>query len=359
MSNQAKPDSQQDDALHATDPADAAFERSTAPETGEPLGPLLGWGIGLLALAGLVTFLLHFGDFTVFVKTIRGADLRWLLAALACQILTYLCAAAVWSRVLKHAGAPMKLRSLLGLALVELFANQAVPTGGLSGSIMVVRGLVRRGIAPATAVTALVVAALSYYAAYLLVALSAFSLLWNMGDFSDAWASLLVIFAVILAVIAGSVVLLIRSHGNFIPDWARHWHFVQRFADLLAEVRMDVLGDGRLLAETIGLQAALFLIDSATLWCAARAVGLAVEPQQAFIAFLLASVVTTISPIPMGLGTFEGTSIGILHFFGASVESSLAATLLLRGFTLWLPMLPGLILIRRESRHHPARAVQA
>ena len=33
---------------------------------------------------------------------------------------------------------------------------------------------------------------------------------------------------------------------------------------------------------------------------------------------------------------------------GGGLEASLAATLMLRGFTLWLPMLPDLVMIRRE-----------
>jgi hypothetical protein len=34
---------------------------------------------------------------------------------------------------------------------------------------------------------------------------------------------------------------------------------------------------------------------------------------------------------------------------GSPLEAALAATLLLRGFTMWLPMLPGLWLVRREA----------
>ena len=45
---------------------------------------------------------------------------------------------------------------------MELFANQAIPTGGLSGSLMVVRGLTRRGVAPAIAITALLIEAMSF-----------------------------------------------------------------------------------------------------------------------------------------------------------------------------------------------------
>jgi uncharacterized membrane protein YbhN (UPF0104 family) len=61
-------------------------------------------------------------------------------------------------------------------------------------------------------------------------------------------------------------------------------------------------------------------------------------------------MVATIGPIPVGLGTFEATSVGMLSLLGVSVEAALAATLLLRALTFWLPMLPGIWLARREIR---------
>jgi len=69
-----------------------------------------------------------------------------------------------------------------------------------------------------------------------------------------------------------------------------------------------------------------------------------------FVSFAIASMVTTIGPIPVGLGTFEAASVGMLSLLGVSVEAALAGTLLLRGLTFWLPMLPGIWLARREIR---------
>jgi glycosyltransferase 2 family protein len=100
--------------------------------------------------------------------------------------------------------------------------------------------------------------------------------------------------------------------------------------------------------EVIALQSGTFLLDAATLWCTERAVGLNVDVGSTFMSFTLASVVATLSPIPLGLGSFEGTCTGLLHLMGGGLEASLAATLILRRFTLWLPMLPGLVMIRRE-----------
>jgi hypothetical protein len=93
----------------------------------------------------------------------------------------------------------------------------------------------------------------------------------------------------------------------------------------------------------------IFLLDVLTLWAAAHAVGMDIGVANVFVSFILASIVATLSPIPMGLGTFEGTCVGMMHFLGGGLEASLAATLILRGLTLWLPMLPGLWLIRRET----------
>jgi uncharacterized membrane protein YbhN (UPF0104 family) len=59
-------------------------------------------------------------------------------------------------------------------------------------------------------------------------------------------------------------------------------------------------------------------------------------------------------PIPLGLGSFEAVCVSVLGLAGVPVAAGLPATLLLRGFTLWLPMLPGLWLTRRELRRAEA-----
>ena len=79
-----------------------------------------------------------------------------------------------------------------------------------------------------------------------------------------------------------------------------------------------------------------------------RAVGSPTGFAPAFACFLIASVFATLMVVPGGLGTFEGASVAMLHLFGVPLAAALAATLLLRGFTFWLPMLPGLWLARRE-----------
>ena len=65
---------------------------------------------------------------------------------------------------------------------------------------------------------------------------------------------------------------------------------------------------------------------------------------------MLATLARTIGIVPGGLGTFEGMSVSMLHLMGIPLATALAATLCFRGLSFWLPLAPGLLLARRESK---------
>jgi uncharacterized protein (TIRG00374 family) len=69
-----------------------------------------------------------------------------------------------------------------------------------------------------------------------------------------------------------------------------------------------------------------------------------------YVAFMMASIAVILGPIPMGLGSFEAVSVAMLRLFGVPFEAALSATLLFRGFTLWLPLIPGGVMIRKELK---------
>jgi uncharacterized protein (TIRG00374 family) len=118
----------------------------------------------------------------------------------------------------------------------------------------------------------------------------------------------------------------------------------------LAEAPPKLLHRPRVLAELTMLQAAIFLLDAGTLAAMLLALAAATPADIVLTSFMMASVVATLGWAPGGLGTFDATCIVILHWHGVTIEAAMAATLLLRGFTFWLPMIPGLWLARRELR---------
>jgi len=91
---------------------------------------IAAWLFGVVILAGLVIFIMHFGAIEIFMAKLRGANPAWLAAAVGCQLATYVSAAAVWFRVLKRARAPLPFLSLLRLAFVELLPiRRFLPAG--------------------------------------------------------------------------------------------------------------------------------------------------------------------------------------------------------------------------------------
>jgi uncharacterized membrane protein YbhN (UPF0104 family) len=52
----------------------------------------------------------------------------------------------------------------------------------------------------------------------------------------------------------------------------------------------------------------------------------------------------------MGLGSFEAVSIGMMRAMGVPFEAAFSATLLFRGYTLWVPLIPGMYAARRQLK---------
>jgi Mg2+-importing ATPase len=65
---------------------------------------------------------------------------------------------------------------------------------------------------------------------------------------------------------------------------------------------------------------------------------------------MLATLVRILGVLPGGLGLFEATSVAALHVLEVPVSAGLAATLMFRVLAFWLPMLPGTLFARRETR---------
>jgi len=316
--------------------------------SGRQRGTRLAWISGAFLLVALVLVVSHVGEERRFAELARGAKPGWLLVAALLQAGTYFCAAAVWQRALQRARAGPRFLSLVPLGLAKLFTDQAVPSAGMSGTVLVVRALVRRGIPRGQAAAAMLVGLAAFYIAYALAVGAGVAALWVLGGLDR----LLLVLASALALLAGAVPAAVLGFGGRfsgrLPRFLKRLPGARQAVSVLSEVPRGSLWGPRLAAETVGLQLGVFLLDAATLAAMLLAVSAPAPPEIVFASFVFASVVATLAFVPGGLGTFEGTCVAMLSAHGVAPEASLAATLLLRGFTFWLPMLPGLWLARRE-----------
>lgn len=308
------------------------------------------WFIGILLLAGVIAAVTHLGEIEHFAKLARQAEPRWLLVALLFQFGTYICTAAVWYQVLHYGGAHYNLLSFIPLAFAKLFSDQALPSGGASGISFFIAALKHRGVSTDLCMAIMLVSLIGYYAAYLIIALVSIALLLFYHAI-HIWIVVLVgVFCLVAVVIPTGALFLQQWSPRSLPKILTR---IPNIKDLLlgfTNAPRHLLRNKVLVAKVILSYIAVFLLDAATLWIMLLAIGQDASFLVALPCFVVSSIVATLGPVPLGLGIFEVSSIGMLNALGISVEAALTATLLLRGFTLWLPMLPGLWLARRELR---------
>ncbi len=305
------------------------------------------WVMATVFLVVAVLAIRHFGEIEHWLELMRTAQPKWLLLAIVVQCATYVSAASVWFVALRRAGHRCSLFSLVGLAVAKLFSDQALPSGGMSGNALVIAVLHHRGVPARVCMGVLQLSLISYHAAYMVAAIAAVLVLGTHRTLPH-WISAVAAVFYVFIVAVPAVALWARKAGRGVHHLAKRMPGLARLLDAYAKAPGDLLRDSRLVLTTSLLQGSIFLFDSTTLWIMLRAVGEHAPFGSAFGSFMLASMVATLGPIPAGIGTFEATCVATLGMMGIPFERALTATLLLRGFTLWLPMLPGMWLARKE-----------
>lgn len=308
------------------------------------------WFLAVLLIAGLIVAVLHWGDVKRFGKLVTEAKPLWLIAAALLQVGTYFGLAAQWWLVLRRARTPEQGDDLFRLTLAKHFADQVVPTAGVSGNVLLVDRLVASGIPRKNAVAALLLQIIAYYFSYALGALWVLVVLWWKSRMSLLLTGAVLVFLIVAAAIPALTLWLHRRGQQKLPKLLRSWAKTRSFFEMVGEAPGDLVRSPSLIVSLTALNLAVFIADAATMQACIHALGLHAPLSAGYVAFMMASIAVILGPIPMGLGSFEAVSIAMLRLFGLPFEAALSATLLFRGFTLWLPLIPGGILIRTELK---------
>lgn len=302
--------------------------------------------MGLLVLAGVVLFVVGFGDVRHFVELAEHARPGWLLAGLALQAATYATEAGAWNGVLRRAGYRVPLRTLYALAVVALFTNQTLPTAGVAGTLTLLRGLAARGIPRAVAVAAVVVDLVGYYVGFALAAIAGLLVLHAHRPLPQVVLWLASGIVAVGFVVAGGAVWL--AGRSLPPALARVRPIAAAVGSLTGADPALVRAPG-LLARAALLRTSNFALDGLTLWVCLAAIGHAPTPEKAVSAYVIGALARTLGVVPGGLGTFEAGAVGGLALFDVALEPALTGTLLFRGLSFWMPMLPGTWLASRQA----------
>ena len=218
----------------------------------------------------------------------------------------------------------------------------------MSGSLLIVTSLGRRGVGKEDALTAFAVGVGSYFIGFLLAILASLVLIsLHHGAPSETilWG-LAGLGLIVATATAGSLLVRRRLEvgGTVVPRWPR----LDRLLTTTAQEVGTLVSRPGLLAQVTGLQLILRAFDGLTIWFCFLAVGVGAPLWASFAAIVIANAAMFSTPIPMGIGIFEAASVATLTLAGLPIETALTATLLFRGLALWIPLVPGFFISQHE-----------
>jgi Mg2+-importing ATPase len=312
-----------------------------------PVRRWLIWAAGFALLAGVVIISVHLAEAEDFVRLAQEAQPRWLLIAVLLQAATYAAQAEIWRLVGRAAESSLSFADACRISVAKQFVDQALPSMGVSGTVFTAGALAARGMSRGAAWAAVAVNLISYNGVYV-VGLAAALML---GRLHGRGGAVIVAVSIVFTLLSGSLTGLMF----FLPGRRSH-PLSRRIAKVplihgmvhhLEGASASLVRDRRPLTGATLLQMVIVALDTLTLAVLIKSLGAPAHLAGAFVSFMLASLVRSMGFVPGGLGTFEATSVVTLRMTGARLSIALAATLMFRGLTFWLPMLPGLWYSRR------------
>ena len=303
--------------------------------------------VNLFFLIAVVAVALRWGDWRTLLSALLHINLFWVAIALVLQCGTYVCVAFAWHNVLRRLNMPIAMRSLLPLSLAKLFLDQVVPVFGLGGTALAIRGFLKRGSTDAVAVTVAAVYTLTELLINVFFLVVAFLILTADGYINPLFS----VSNSLLGLSAGGVLLFAAGYAirnTRAVRFIKNLKLVAWLIQIVYEIPRAELFDFGLWASVSLALAFVWILDAATLWALLTALGVHAPVLKILACSIVASVVAAAVVIPGGLGLFEGSSIALMSLFGIPVEHAIAASVLMRGFTYWLPMIPGFLITRRE-----------
>lgn len=248
-------------------------------------------------------------------------------------------------------------------AAVGFAAQKLIKSAGAVGLAVFVRHGKRRGHAPsAVAAACLLTASASFVAMGVLLG-AALVVLAATGQLTGWWLAAGVAFAVYVVVLAPAAVLIVRDRRA--AHWA--WRGGQRLRRMIPWVRhrqqtdaefptalLDAVADARTrprAMQRLLLHAVLSkLLGALALAAAIAAVGLPITAAGALLIYATALAASLFTIVPGGIGAVEASTTALLIGAGATAGAAALAVALFRVFDLWLPVLTGAAVARRDAR---------
>jgi uncharacterized protein (TIRG00374 family) len=306
---------------------------------------------GLILLGAVIYISIHIGEGKQFLSLVEHANPWWLIAGIIYQAITYVASGMIWWIVVRRFNVDISLSELTGLSLAKLSLEKIIPAGGFGGSLLLIRSVEGRGAPESVAAATLLVDVLSIYAARAITIVASVAIIWAYQGMHWVIVLVCVVFVLFAGAILGGIYWLTGINARQIPKFIRKIPAIGAVMKSISEAPPEAMHSRSLFWEATGLQVLIIVLDALTLDAMLRSLGHSAPLAATFASFSMAGAASMLSLIPGGIGAFEGVSILMLGLLKVPIEAGLAATLMLRAFILWLPMIPGFFILKQESKH--------
>ncbi len=298
----------------------------------------------------------------------RQIDDRWIIIAIASQLITYLATTAIYYALINRFKGPhgsVGFVDMLKLSIVSIFINQIVPSGGIGGNGFLFNEITKRGVTQKKAFFTIVMECIYLYVA-MLVLLITLPLLYLLNHNALPPSFLIAIIYGFLLYGALAVLMTILSVKETLQKALKAIsrikflrHYVEditfspqgTFADHQTEgpwgiFRKYIKGS----MAVVLLQMAVFFADGLTIFALLQ--GLHVHTSFLIIIFglLLTFGVAAIPISPGSLLVYESAMTFFYTSMGMPFQAAIVVTLLYRVLSFWLPIGLGLGLYKHVQK---------
>ncbi|NUP44066.1 MAG: TIGR00374 family protein [Streptomyces sp.] len=307
-------------------PPQGATSQNGAADERRPVAAVAAF---VLTAAAIGLAALHWPVLRSGIDRLTAADPGWLLLAALLTLLTWACAALAQQGAVREA---LPAGRLVTVQFAASAANHLLPAGLGAGAVNL-RFLMRSGLAPGRAATALAVK--STAGAVVRIALMAVLALACPGvlRLPSVGGPKLLVGALVAAAAVPVAVLLVRRT-----------RLRRALACAVADVRA-VHENPRRAAALWGGSLAFAALHTAVVIAVVHALDVPLPAGRIALAYLAASSAAVLLPTPGGLGSLDAALAWALTTAGAPASVSVSAVLGYRLLTVWLPLVPGLLVL--------------
>ena len=324
--------------------------------------------ISFALVAGIIFIITQIQDFGSIIDTVKRADLRFLLLAILVQSVWLLNVAALYRSIYRVLGIEESLVQMMLTAASANFVNVVTPTAGVGGMAIFISEARRKEYSSGRTTVASAMFVLFDYAGFLMVLALGLIVLFRRDKLQVPELAASGVLLLIALVIASLLYLGMYSEqklGRFLASGATLVNKIARpiqrdktidylsldraftFARDVADGMRELRGKPRelILPMLLALSSKVLLII--VLLFVFLAFGVPPSLGTLIAGFSIAFLFMIVSPSPSGVGFVEGALTLALASFYIPLSDAAVITIAYRAITFWLPLLIGMVAIRR------------